>query len=70
MVFMQVAVSYVNIGCLCALRQVADNWANFKEYGLPQPAGLIRADAHRPPFRDDLHEASPSHIIPQPLEHT
>ncbi|CAL8463394.1 g2928 [Coccomyxa elongata] len=36
--------------------KVADNWANFEDYGLPRPAGLIRADAHRPPFRDDLHE--------------
>lgn len=39
--------------------QVADNWANFEDYGLPRPAGLIRADAHRPPFRDDLQEVGP-----------
>lgn len=39
-------------------RQVADNWTNFTTYGLQRPAGLIRADAHRPPFRDNLHEVA------------
>ena len=33
-----------------------DNWANFRRYGLPTPVGLLRADAHRPPFRDNLCE--------------
>ncbi|KAK9842023.1 hypothetical protein WJX81_004620 [Elliptochloris bilobata] len=36
--------------------QVLDNWSNFRMYDLPTPAGLLRADAHRPPFRDDLCE--------------
>jgi tRNA (guanine10-N2)-methyltransferase len=31
-----------------------DNWSNFQSYGLPPPVGLLRADAHRPPFRDGL----------------
>lgn len=31
-----------------------DVWSNFKSYGLVPPVGLLRADAHRPPFRDDL----------------
>lgn len=31
-----------------------DVWTNFREYKLQPPAGLIRADAHRPPFRPDL----------------
>lgn len=35
-------------------KQVLDNWTNFRTYGLPSPVGLLRADAHRPPFRADL----------------
>lgn len=31
-------------------------WTNFQRYGLQSPVGLLRADAHRPPFRDDLSE--------------
>ena len=33
-----------------------DVWTNFERYGLQAPAGLLRADAHRPPFRDSLCE--------------
>ena len=32
--------------------QVVDNWANFQQYGLSPPVGLLRADAHFPPFRE------------------
>lgn len=39
--------------------QVLDNWANFRRYSLPTPVGLLRADAHRPPFRDNLCEVQP-----------
>ena len=26
-------------------------WTNFRDYGLPAPLGLLRADLHRHPFR-------------------
>jgi tRNA (guanine10-N2)-methyltransferase len=32
----------------------ADVFANFDQYGLPWPAGLLRADASRLPFRRGL----------------
>ena len=32
--------------------QVVDNWANFQQYGLGPPVGLLRADAHLPPLRE------------------
>jgi tRNA (guanine10-N2)-methyltransferase len=31
-------------------------YSNFKQYGLSDPAGLLRADTHRPPFRAGLSE--------------
>ena len=31
--------------------QVLDNWTNFRQYGLPPPAGLLRMDAHTPAYR-------------------
>ena len=31
-----------------------DVWSNFSQYGLQAPAGLLRADASRPPFRENL----------------
>jgi len=31
-----------------------DVWDNFRDYNLMSPVGLIRADAHRPPFRANL----------------
>lgn len=31
-----------------------DVWDNFRDYSLTSPVGLIRADAHRPPFRPSL----------------
>lgn len=31
-------------------------WTNFFDYGLQPPLGLLRADLHRPPFRDGLEE--------------
>lgn len=31
-----------------------DVWENFKDYSLAPPVGLIRADAHTPPFRPGL----------------
>ncbi len=31
-----------------------DIWTNFGDYGLLPPAGLVRADAHNPPFRSSL----------------
>ena len=46
--------------CSCAAGKVSksgeavDVWTNFREYKLQPPAGLVRADAHRPPFRHDL----------------
>ncbi|GBF97951.1 hypothetical protein Rsub_10624 [Raphidocelis subcapitata] len=33
---------------------VEDNFSNFEQYGLPHPAGLLRMDASRPPFRRGL----------------
>ena len=36
--------------------QAVDNWSNFKTYKLRRPVGLIRADAHRSPFRESLAE--------------
>ncbi len=48
--------------CKRSAAQVLDNWANFEAYGLPAPVGLLRADAHRPPFRRGLCEArAPPH---------
>ena len=55
------------IGCLkvhCRLSesgvflQAVDNWSNFETYKLRRPVGLIRADAHRSPFRESLAEVS------------
>ena len=34
-----------------------DNFSNFEQYGLPWPAGLVRMDASRPPFRRGLEGA-------------
>mmetsp|Transcript_41008 Transcript_41008/g.68660 ORF Transcript_41008/g.68660 Transcript_41008/m.68660 type:complete len:488 (-) Transcript_41008:449-1912(-) len=31
-------------------------WSNFKQYGLMEPVGLLRYDAHRPPLRPGLEE--------------
>ena len=31
-------------------------WTNFKDYGLPAPVGLLRADIDRNPFRDGLSD--------------
>ncbi|KDD76297.1 hypothetical protein H632_c279p2 [Helicosporidium sp. ATCC 50920] len=31
-------------------------YTNFADYGLQSPVGLLRSDAHRPPFRSDLAE--------------
>mmetsp|Transcript_24031 Transcript_24031/g.33078 ORF Transcript_24031/g.33078 Transcript_24031/m.33078 type:complete len:476 (+) Transcript_24031:158-1585(+) len=33
-----------------------DVWGNFNQYGLEAPVGLLRFDAHRPPFRAGLEE--------------
>ena len=33
-----------------------DVWSNFRAYGLPPPAGLLRMDAHLSPLRPDLGE--------------
>lgn len=33
-----------------------DVWSNFDDYGLPSPLGLLRADAHRMPWRPSLRE--------------
>lgn len=33
-----------------------DNFSNFAQYGLPWPAGLLRMDASRPPWRAGLRE--------------
>ena len=38
--------------------QEVDNWSNFETYKLRRPVGLIRADAHRSPFRGNLAEVS------------
>ncbi len=35
-----------------------DVWDNFRDYNLMSPVGLIRADAHRPPFRANLQVMS------------
>ena len=34
--------------------QQMDVWENFRDYNLTPPVGLIRADAHRLPFRPAL----------------
>ena len=34
--------------------QSVNIWSNFDAYKLQPPAGILRADAHRPPFRHDL----------------
>ena len=34
--------------------QHMDVWENFRDYNLTPPVGLIRADAHRQPFRPAL----------------
>ena len=31
-------------------------WSNFRDYQLPPPLGLLRADLHLPPFRSNLEE--------------
>ncbi|KAI8466404.1 MAG: tRNA guanosine-2'-O-methyltransferase [Monoraphidium minutum] len=36
--------------------EAADNFSNFRQYGLTWPAGLLRMDASRPPFRPGLTE--------------
>lgn len=36
--------------------QTLDIFSNFKQYGLQPPAGLLRCDMHRNPFRDNLEE--------------
>ncbi|KAK9812920.1 hypothetical protein WJX72_005797 [[Myrmecia] bisecta] len=43
-----------------------DVWANFRDYRLQPPVGLIRADAHRPPWRDDLQEVLDAVICDPP----
>lgn len=46
-----------------------DVWTNFQEYKLQPPAGLIRADAHRPPFRPELQvNACLAFVHPGPQE--
>lgn len=34
--------------------QRVDIWTNFRDYNLPAPLGLLRADAHHLPFRSNL----------------
>ena len=31
--------------------QPVNPWTNFEDYGLQPPVGLVRCDAHMPPFR-------------------
>lgn len=48
------------MGCLCVAGKLSksgqqtDVWENFRDYNLTAPVGLIRADAHRLPFRPGL----------------
>jgi hypothetical protein len=37
-----------------------DVQANFEQYGLAMPLGLVLCDAHLPPFRSGLEEVSTS----------
>jgi tRNA (guanine10-N2)-methyltransferase len=39
-----------------ATGQRSDIYSNFEQYGLQWPVGLLRMDAHRPPFRQNLEE--------------
>ena len=41
-------------GKLIKAGQQMDVWENFRDYNLPPPVGLLRADAHRLPFRPAL----------------
>ena len=62
------AVSYMHViaGKLNKSGQQMDVWENFRDYNLTPPVGLIRADAHRLPFRPALQvhaSFSPFHIV-------
>lgn len=46
--------------------QPVNVWSNFVDYGLPAPLGLLRADAHRMPWRDGLEEVLDSIICDPP----
>uniref|UniRef100_A0A0D6R2X9 tRNA (guanine(10)-N(2))-methyltransferase n=1 Tax=Araucaria cunninghamii TaxID=56994 RepID=A0A0D6R2X9_ARACU len=41
-------------------------WSNFKQYGLPPPISLIRADNNLPPWRGDLQEVCDAIICDPP----
>lgn len=41
-------------------------WSNFKQYGLPMPIGLLRADNHLPPWRLGLKEVFDAIICDPP----
>eukprot|EP00891_Asterochloris_glomerata_P003993 jgi/Astpho2/3993/e_gw1.00063.101.1_t len=46
--------------------QPVNIWSNFDAYKLQPPAGILRADAHRPPFRHDLEEVLDAVICDPP----
>ncbi|XP_015089057.1 tRNA (guanine(10)-N2)-methyltransferase homolog [Solanum pennellii] len=63
----------VTLGADIDIRVVRDGrgpdcnvWSNFKQYGLPMPIGLLRADNNLPPWRSGLNEVFDAIICDPP----
>ncbi|KAL3152268.1 hypothetical protein ABBQ32_001345 [Trebouxia sp. C0010 RCD-2024] len=59
-------IRVVRDGKLNKSGQQMDVWENFRDYNLTPPVGLLRADAHRLPFRSSLQEVFDAIICDPP----